>query len=180
MDFTTAISTGFKKYATFKGTASRSEYWYWALFTFLLGLVAAVLDSLNDSSTVASLISIATLLPSLAVQVRRLRDAGYRWQWMLSPIPGLLAFIAGVVMAVVAVANGGYLDNPLVQNDPNLIGKSPIIDQLMADSLFVGGLITVLFSLLLLFVATVIVSIIFMVQPSKTAEQGNKRLIGKD
>jgi len=179
MDFTTAIKTGFQKYATFKGVASRSEYWYWALFTFLLGLVASVLDSVGSSNTVASIVSIVTMLPSLAVQVRRLRDAGYRWQWLLSVIPGFLLFIVGAVMAIMPMVNGGYLDDPAVQADPSLVGKSPIIDELMADPTFVAGIIVVLVSLVLLFIATLIVDIIFMVQPSKSAEQGNKRLIGK-
>jgi hypothetical protein len=32
--FVDAVKRGFKKYATFKGRASRSEYWWWTLFTF--------------------------------------------------------------------------------------------------------------------------------------------------
>jgi hypothetical protein len=37
-----AISRGFKKYATFAGRASRSEYWWWTLFTILVGIVLSV------------------------------------------------------------------------------------------------------------------------------------------
>jgi len=34
--FIDAIKRGFRKYATFSGRASRSEYWWWALFTFIV------------------------------------------------------------------------------------------------------------------------------------------------
>jgi hypothetical protein len=44
--FIDAIKRGFKKYASFAGRASRSEYWWWTLFTFLtytvLGLLAYI------------------------------------------------------------------------------------------------------------------------------------------
>ena len=42
--FVDAVKRAFKKYATFTGRASRSEYWWWVLFTFtgylVLGLLA--------------------------------------------------------------------------------------------------------------------------------------------
>jgi Protein of unknown function (DUF805) len=42
--FVDAVKRGFRKYATFTGRASRSEYWWWVLFTFtgylVLGLLA--------------------------------------------------------------------------------------------------------------------------------------------
>ena len=47
--FVDAVKRGFKKYATFTGRASRSEYWWWALFTFtgylVLGLLAFALGT---------------------------------------------------------------------------------------------------------------------------------------
>lgn len=74
MDFVGAIKAGFQNYAVFKGTASRSEYWYWVLFTSLVGIVTNALDA---TAIVASVFSLATFLPSLGVLVRRLRDAGF-------------------------------------------------------------------------------------------------------
>lgn len=44
MSFGAAVSTCFRKYATFKGRARRSEYWYWALFQILLGFVLIGID----------------------------------------------------------------------------------------------------------------------------------------
>ena len=62
MTFTESIQTCFKKSFTLKGTASRSEYWYFALFILLavvaltiLLLVVAVSIGVHSSRTVEGL-----------------------------------------------------------------------------------------------------------------------------
>src|SRR3712207_7305441 len=40
--FRDAIVRGFKKYATFAGRASRSEYWWWTLFTTIVFIALSV------------------------------------------------------------------------------------------------------------------------------------------
>ena len=69
MDFVGAIKAGFKNYVSFRGTATRPEFWYWILFT---ALVLIVVSALDRSGTLGNVFSVATLLPSLAVAVRRL------------------------------------------------------------------------------------------------------------
>lgn len=89
MGFAEAIRTGFRKYADFKGRARRSEFWYWFLFTVIVGIIASTLDSVfgldrtlatdpNVTTTgpIESLTSLALLLPGLAMGVRRLHDRG--------------------------------------------------------------------------------------------------------
>jgi uncharacterized membrane protein YhaH (DUF805 family) len=85
MSFGEAIQTVFREYAEFTGRATRAEFWWWALFNLL---VAAALNLFNvirigENAYLGSLLAgvwgIAVLLPSLAVAVRRLRDAGYSW-----------------------------------------------------------------------------------------------------
>ena len=44
MTFSEAISSGFRNYVGFSGRASRSEFWYWILFTFLVGIVTEIID----------------------------------------------------------------------------------------------------------------------------------------
>lgn len=102
MSFDTAIRTVFGKYAEFNGRATRAEFWWWALFT---GLVGIVLNTFNvmpvgDGGNVGSILhtiwNVAIFLPSLAVAVRRLRDAGYAWQhmfWCLLPFAGIIVLI---------------------------------------------------------------------------------------
>lgn len=99
MTFFQAIATGFRKYADFTGTASRSEFWWWALFATLASaiLTAAANAFLGGADTgVNGLWSLLVLLPSLAVTVRRLRDAGDGWGhvfWLLLPFAGVLILV---------------------------------------------------------------------------------------
>lgn len=91
MSFGNAISTVFRKYAEFSGRATRSEFWWFSLFALLVSLaVGSVWDGL------AGAWFFAVLLPSLAVSVRRLRDAGYAWPMIflgLIPLVGLIILI---------------------------------------------------------------------------------------
>ena len=95
MTFFQAIATGFRKYADFTGTASRSEFWWWVLFATLASAMATAIANavFGGSADVHALWSLAVLLPSLAVTVRRLRDGGYGWGhvfWLLLPFAGVI------------------------------------------------------------------------------------------
>jgi uncharacterized membrane protein YhaH (DUF805 family) len=91
MNFTESISTVFRKYATFTGTASRSEFWWYCLFT----VVASVL--LSASNTLRAIFGLATLVPSIAVACRRLHDTDRSGWWQLI---GLVPFIGWIVLLV--------------------------------------------------------------------------------
>lgn len=98
MKFDEAVRTVFGKYATFDGRAGRSEFWYWALFTFLVSLVFNVLSMYVASSLgyVGNLFSLATIIPSVAVGARRMHDIGKSGWWQLVnlvPVLGWLYFI---------------------------------------------------------------------------------------
>ena len=98
MTFTGAISTCFKKYATFDGTASVSEFWWFFLFQVLVSLVARMLGD-----TVNILISLALLLPAIAVGCRRLHDTDRTgWFQLLWFIP----IIGWIVLIVFWVQDG--------------------------------------------------------------------------
>ena len=87
MNFPTAIKTCLKKYSTFSGVASRSEYWYFWLFN----LLASVLLDLIGLGVLRFLWFLAFVVPGLAVAVRRLHDTGRSAWWLLSGIiPPLL------------------------------------------------------------------------------------------
>lgn len=90
MNFGQAISSCFAKYATFSGRASRSEFWWFFLFQILLSIVASMLGDV-----VAGLVSLAMLLPALAVGARRLHDIGKSgwWQLIMLTVIGLLLLI---------------------------------------------------------------------------------------
>jgi uncharacterized membrane protein YhaH (DUF805 family) len=62
----------------FKGRASRSEYWWFALFVVLVSFAAGLLgDAAN------ALVALALFLPYLAVSARRLHDIGRSGWWQL-------------------------------------------------------------------------------------------------
>lgn len=90
MSFFDAIKTCFSKYATFAGTAKRSEYWYWVLFMWIAGIILNMLDTTLFPEKVAELIfplssvfNVLVALPSLAVGSRRLHDVGRSGWWQL-------------------------------------------------------------------------------------------------
>lgn len=85
MSLPTAVATCFKKYAIFSGTASRSEYWWFSLFTFVVSLILFA----TRVTALSSLWSLAVLVPGLAVAVRRLHDTGHSAWWLLT---GLIPF----------------------------------------------------------------------------------------
>lgn len=89
MNFGEAIAAGFRNYVTFSGRAVRSEYWFWVLFTVILGIVTGILDraifpdSESGAGPINMVASIIILLPSLAVGVRRLHDIDRTGWWYL-------------------------------------------------------------------------------------------------
>ena len=85
MNFQTAIRSGFQNYTNFKGRASRAEYWWWALFTVILSIL---LSSVSDS--LGNLGSLVTLLPSIAVAIRRVHDVDRAGWFILVPIYNLV------------------------------------------------------------------------------------------
>ena len=77
--FGEAISVCFKKYATFKGRARRSEYWWWQLFCFILSIATCGIGY------------IVVLIPNIAVTFRRLHDVGRSgWWWTASFVLSLI------------------------------------------------------------------------------------------
>jgi uncharacterized membrane protein YhaH (DUF805 family) len=78
MTFGESIKACFTKYAAFDGRASRSEFWWFALFTFLVSAGTGMV-----SQTLSGLFSLAVLLPSLAVGARRLHDIDKSGWWLL-------------------------------------------------------------------------------------------------
>jgi uncharacterized membrane protein YhaH (DUF805 family) len=89
-----------KNYANFEGRARRKEFWSFVLFSALFGIVLWTFDKTSFSVPVfSSIYSVLTLLPSLAVTVRRLHDTG-KSGWCYPPWLIFVAFfyVFGVVL----------------------------------------------------------------------------------
>ncbi len=86
MSFMSSIQICFQKFYNFSGRASRSEFLYFTLFVFIIGLTAINIDAALTGETFSTyegafgpaetLYLILTLLPSFSVSVRRLHDIG--------------------------------------------------------------------------------------------------------
>lgn len=98
MTLSDAVFTCFKKYATFDGSAQRSEYWWFFLFCILS---SAILVLLGDAVRVV--FSIATLLPSLAVGARRLHDTDRSGWWQLLMF---VPFIGWIILIIFFAQEG--------------------------------------------------------------------------
>lgn len=101
--FGEAVSTCFTKYFTFSGRASRSEYWFFALLGFIIGLIPGL-----------NLLGLVLFIPSLAVTVRRLHDTDRSGWWMLL---ALIPLIGGIVLLVFMCLEG--------TRGPNRFGADP-------------------------------------------------------
>ncbi|MEN9753453.1 MAG: hypothetical protein RL670_1144 [Actinomycetota bacterium] len=98
MSFQEAIKQFWIKYATFEGRADRREYWFAILFVVLVSTAAGIINPPDSDgrSTLQGLWSLATLIPSLAIGARRLRDMGRKGTdllWLLLPLVGLVMVI---------------------------------------------------------------------------------------
>jgi len=124
MELTQSLKTCMRKYVTFSGRASRSEFWFFILAIFLLSAVASILDSIifgpqvnmvfklqqnssgemsqsiiqnthYGSGWISNILGILTFLPSISVGWRRMHDIGRPGWYPLA--------LVGIVTALLAV-----------------------------------------------------------------------------
>jgi len=93
-----------RKYAVFNGRARRSEYWWFVLFNIIISLALGAIDGVTGTFSQAAglgllggLYTLAVLLPSLAVTVRRLHDTGRSGWWFLIMFVPLIGAIVLLV-----------------------------------------------------------------------------------
>lgn len=92
MTFQDSIKVCFTKYVEFSGTASRSEYWWFMLFLFIVGLVLSAIGPV-----VSGLFTLGTLVPSISAATRRLHDTQRSGWWQLLVLVPVLGWIVLVV-----------------------------------------------------------------------------------
>jgi uncharacterized membrane protein YhaH (DUF805 family) len=179
MNFVDAIASGFKNYFNFKGRASRSEFWYWVLFTILLSLVlgtietvlwpAAPIDSedleavlnatLSAPTPLTSLANLLLFIPGLSVTARRFHDAGFSAKWLLL----LLVPVAYSIFAIVGLVAIGssYFGSamPSVEDFP--------VEVLMSIIFLIAPIFALGF-------AVFVIHMIFALKPTRSFYDGNK------
>ena len=138
--FQSALET-LKKYADFKGRASRHEFWCFFAFVIIVNALAGLIGVLlGTRGALAGLIGLLLIIPQLAVGVRRLHDIGRSGRELVVPcvmlalVPLAFAF-RGILPKIVAL---GFLGITLLAfanllslflkkgaNVPNRYGAAP-------------------------------------------------------
>ena len=110
MDLIDSVKSGFRNYARFEGRASRGEYWWFTLFNIVAQLLASTINE-----TLGLVVSLALIIPSIAVGVRRMHDVSKSGWWILFPVVNLL----------LACRKSTELDSPLAPNQdrPTQVGS---------------------------------------------------------
>lgn len=104
---------GLNKYCSFTGRASRSEYWWFALFCFIVSAVATGLSSFVGD-WIDYVVTILLILPQLGLSVRRLHDIGKAGGWIFI---GLIPLVGQILLIVWACQNS--------EMQPNRFGDVP-------------------------------------------------------
>lgn len=91
VSFGEAIKLYFVNYVNFTGRSTRSEYWWVVLFNILVSIVLAFIPY------VGYVISLAFIIPSLSLSIRRLHDIGKSWVWYLMICIPFFGFIILIV-----------------------------------------------------------------------------------
>lgn len=135
-----------RKYATFTGRALRREYWLFYLFSIIVSVAAAIVDTALEPSSIDDaenngpmqvVAALGLLIPSIAVAVRRLHDIGRSGWYVLLPLAALPLFILMLIDQKIGIALGALAFLALVilqlvwlcrsgTPGPNRFGENPI------------------------------------------------------
>lgn len=99
----------YKRYFDFGGRSTRREFWMAILFYCIVTTVlSAIAGAVPALSVLVSIFSLVTLIPELALNIRRLRDAGKAWGWIfinLVPLVGQIIYLVFLCQKSVPTAN---------------------------------------------------------------------------
>ena len=141
-----AYKNFFKNYAEFTGRSTRPDYWwvwlgnlilsipFWIIYFYTVFL-SAVMDSVSDSASEAAfmifgLVAIiyvvfylAILVPTIALTIRRLRDAGFHWAFIFlrfAPMVGGIALLILLAMPTKETEVVNYSESQAVKNEEGI------------------------------------------------------------
>ncbi|KIN74177.1 DUF805 domain-containing protein [Sulfitobacter guttiformis] len=98
--FVGALKDGFARYVDFKTRSTRSQYWWFTLWSVIFSIATAIIDTtigMGDTGPTGLLASLAMFLPSIAVAIRRLHDIGRTGWWILLIVIPLIGWIVLIV-----------------------------------------------------------------------------------
>ncbi len=114
-----------QNYATFSGRSRRSDYWYVYLVNIIISMALSVLGNLVAAqlfSLISSLYALATLIPGIALCVRRLHDIGKSgWYALFVLIP-----LVGAIILIVWLATDSQPGDNVY--GPNPKAEAPVVE----------------------------------------------------
>ncbi len=110
MDFVDAIKICIRKYIDGGGRASRSEFWYFVLYTLI---TQACLDTIYHP--LAAAFGMAVSLPSISAAIRRLHDIDRVGYWLLIGMVPIIGWVALIIWLCLRGTEG-----------PNRFGPPPL------------------------------------------------------
>lgn len=123
MTFTQSIKSVLTNYTNFTGRASRSEFWYFALLMVIIYWLIFLIGGHNSNGGPSVLASIligiawlATLLPILAVSVRRMHDTGRGGGWIFISLVPCIGTIWYIVLAALPSEQGSNRFGPMPES----------------------------------------------------------------
>ena len=160
MDPVTAVKTCFKKYIDFKGRARRSEFWWFVLFVFVVSTALSYVGLITPVvGYISSAVSLAVLIPWLAVLCRRLHDTN-RGSWWVVLMAVLIVGYFGSFVSLIGAnyeqlqsVSSGNVDEimEIAQAMANSVQASPALATVMVVcvlGVMLLGLVLLIFSLL--------------------------------
>ena len=100
------------RFGDFNGRATRSEYWWWVLASFIISIPISILDGIifgweyDDTGWFGILFIIVFLIPNLTLTVRRLHDKGKSGWFLLILVVPLINICFMIVLLVWFIQDG--------------------------------------------------------------------------
>ena len=152
MSFIESVRTCLSKYVTFSGRAARPEYWWFALFYFLVVIAFSIIDSAIfgiDTATqeprrvLTPLVQLALFLPLLAAGWRRMHDSGRSGKLLLLP---MIVSLGITLMLFLGIFTFGAMEN--AGADPDALRESAAV--IGITGLIVASIVQLVLAILML------------------------------
>ena len=127
MSFGDAIKTFFNKYTDFSGRARRSEFWFVYLFIFIVNTILGIVCMKSQTALYicSGVFSLAILVPSIALAIRRMHDINKSGWWILIVLVPFIGQIWYIILCCIDSQPGSNQWGPNPKGDAPVEFKKP-------------------------------------------------------
>ncbi len=169
MTFGSAIKSGFTNALKFRGVASRSEFWWFALFSFIVGIAASIIDTAfgldQFGGLVGVIVSVILVVPRFTMLIRRFRDTGVSPLWIITALIPLSGLVSWLVNNYDRLSAFGTVAPTLSEAE-----LTSLVQQWAQDPAFVSALMQLLAILALAFLYGVFELVITLLPTKRVAQ----------